>query len=279
MNIIAKVRKIETIMARTFNDAAQRVAPVGAREPLEVLHAILDAVENEVQPAGRGSHVFPFNRLKISVLASSRETRARLEALFDEAPTLHERIVERLRGADCDATDLTAKVAYVSEAAEGWMDPQFHVEFARGARVTPIESPATLQRRMDLAVVCGTADASTYSFAQSRVDMGRCVEVRDQRQRLIRTNHVAFADAGAGPNQSVSRCHAHLEYDDTSGDYRVYDDRSAHGTSVLRNGRALVVAAGSRGVRVQSGDEIVLGEARLRVTIDGDTRQAEPPNR
>jgi predicted component of type VI protein secretion system len=36
---------------------------------------------------------------------------------------------------------------------------------------------------------------------------------------------------------------------------------------VLRNGRTIVVAPGSRGVRLQTGDEIVLGEARLRVAI------------
>ena len=269
MNILAKARKLETIIARTFNDAAQRVAPPGPREPLEVLHAILDAVEDEVQPAGRGAHVFPFNRLEISVLASSREARARLEALFDEAPTLHDRILERLRAADCETADLTASVAYVFEADAGWMNPQFHVEFSRIAQVAPIEVPAPLQPPIGLAVVCGIADASAYSFAQPRIDLGRCAEVRDRRHRLIRTNHVAFADEGSGVNQSVSRCHAHVEYDDNGGNYRIYDDRSAHGTGVLRNGRTLAVAPGSRGVRVKSGDEIVLGEARLRVTIGG----------
>ena len=52
-----------------------------------------------------------------------------------------------------------------------------------------------------------------------------------------------------------------------SGHYRVYDDRSAHGTGVLRNGRTITVTPGSRGIRLESGDEIVLGEARLRVKI------------
>jgi hypothetical protein len=35
---------------------------------------------------------------------------------------------------------------------------------------------------------------------------------------------------------------------------------------VVRNGVAIPVHPGSRGVRLQSGDEIVLGEARLKVT-------------
>jgi hypothetical protein len=268
MNILAKARKLETIMARTFNDAAQRVAPPGPREPLEILHAILDAVEDEVQPAGRGGHMFPFNRLKISVLAPSREVRARLEALFDEQPTLHDRIVERLRAADCEVGDLTAKVAYVSEGASGWTSPPFHIEFTRGAHVSPIEPIVPRQPPIELAVVSGSADEPSYSFSQTRVDLGRCSEVRDNRHRLIRTNHVAFADEGEAVNQSVSRCHAHVEYDDSAGCYRLCDDRSAHGTGILRHGRTLFVAPGSRGVRLRSADEIVLGEARLRVTID-----------
>jgi hypothetical protein len=35
----------------------------------------------------------------------------------------------------------------------------------------------------------------------------------------------------------------------------------------VRNGKTISVPAGSRGVRLQSGDEVVLGEARLRLLI------------
>ena len=268
MNILGKARKLETMIARTFNDAAQRVAPSGPREPLEILHGVLDAVEAEVQPAGRGGHVFPFNRLEIAVIASSGGARARFEALFDAPPTLRERIVERLRAADCEVTGLTTSVTYVPHADSDWTDPQFHVDFARVAQAPPSEPPSPLPRRIELSVICGVAEAATYSFAQTRIDLGRCAQVRDVRHRLIRTNQIAFADDGADVNQSVSRSHAHLEYDVTAGHYRLCDDRSAHGTGVLRRGRTLTVAAGSRGVRLQSGDEIVLGEARLRVTFD-----------
>jgi FHA domain-containing protein len=81
---------------------------------------------------------------------------------------------------------------------------------------------------------------------------------------LLRTNHVAFADSGPPPNQTVSRCHAHIHYAAQLRQYRVYDDRSEHGTGVLRSGHTIAVPPGSRGVRLQSGDEIVLGEARVR---------------
>ena len=66
-------------------------------------------------------------------------------------------------------------------------------------------------------------------------------------------------------NQSVSRRHAHITYDSQSGHYRLHDDGSAHGTSIVRNGRTVTVPGGSHGVRLRNGDEIVLGEARLKV--------------
>jgi predicted component of type VI protein secretion system len=76
-----------------------------------------------------------------------------------------------------------------------------------------------------------------------------------------------FTDGGGAANDTVSRRHAHIDYNAQACDYRIADDRSAHGTSIVRNGAAIPVPAGSRGIRLQSGDEIVLGEARVEVKI------------
>ena len=99
-------------------------------------------------------------------------------------------------------------------------------------------------------------------------DFGRGIDVRDNRHRLLRTNHVVFVEGSAGVNQTVSRCHAHIAVDPSSGDHRLHDDRSAHGTGIVRGGRTVPVPPGTRGVRLRSGDEIVLGEARLRIRIE-----------
>ena len=113
-------------------------------------------------------------------------------------------------------------------------------------------------------MVRGTAARKSYSFAAKRIDLGRCAEVRDTRNRLVRTNHVAFIEGSGEVNQSVSRRHAHIAYEPASGGYRLYDDGSVHGTSVVRNGSTVAVPPGSLGVRLRTGDELVLGEARLR---------------
>jgi hypothetical protein len=268
VDILGKARKLESRIARTVDRAAQHVLKPDGREPLEIMHALVDAVEEEVQPAGRDTHVFPFNRIKVSVVAPTREARARLEAVFDGEPTLQERIAQCLESAGCAAAPVVVKVVYVGEAKPEWPSREYHVDFDRLAVTAPAPEPARPAiSRLRLVVVAGTAEQSQYSFAMARIDLGRCAEVRDQRRRLLRTNHVAFADTDAPPNRSVSRRHAHIRYAADVREFRLYDDRSEQGTGVLRSGRTIAVPPGSRGVRLQSGDEIVLGEARLRVAI------------
>ena len=116
-----------------------------------------------------------------------------------------------------------------------------------------------------MTIVHGTAEMPAYSFAVPRINVGRCTQVRDQRNQLVRINHIAFDDLRTEPNQSVSRRHAHIAYIGASREYRIFDDRSGQGTSVVRHGRTVPVPGGVRGIRLESGDEIVLGEARLRV--------------
>jgi pSer/pThr/pTyr-binding forkhead associated (FHA) protein len=98
--------------------------------------------------------------------------------------------------------------------------------------------------------------------------MGRCTEVRDSHHRLIRTNHVAFLEKAGDVNQTISRRHAHISHDPSSKHHRLHDDGSEHGTSIVRNGRTIPVPRGARGVRLESGDEIVLGDARLKVRLN-----------
>ena len=104
-----------------------------------------------------------------------------------------------------------------------------------------------------------------YSLAAPRIDVGRGAEVRDHRNRLIRTNHVVFTEGEGGVNETVSRTHAHIAYEPLTGRFRLHDDGSEHGTEIVRGGKTISVLRGTRGVRLQSDDEVVLGEARVRI--------------
>jgi hypothetical protein len=158
------------------------------------------------------------------------------------------------------------RIVYVAQPDLSWNPPEYHVDFDRGsiAELPPPEPPPA--RELTLTIVNGSADKPAYTLALDRINLGRCAEVRDSRNHLIRTNDVVFKDGAGAINDTVSRRHAHIDYNDATGDFRVFDDRSAHGTTIVRNGKTIGVPAGSRGVRLLSSDEVVLGEARLRVT-------------
>ncbi len=264
MDIIRRIRRFESRIAKTVDAATQRTTPA-TREPLEIIHDIVEAVEKRVEPAGRGKYVFPFNRVTIRIAAASRETRARFEAVFGSEPCVKDRIIQTLDAAGCDSAALTIDTEYVDQPEAGWTTPQFNIDFDRIA--TPANTPQ--QHILKLTTLRGNSDEPAYLFTMSRINLGRCREVRDSRNRLIRTNHVAFAETGE-PNLSVSRNHAHIDCIGEHSEFRLCDDRSAHGTTVLRNGFTIPVPQGSRGVRLQSGDEIALGEVRLQVEIGPD---------
>ena len=280
MDILAKARQLEARLARTVDRAAARVMPPGGREPLEIAHAVVEAVEREVQPAGRGRHLFPFNRIRVLVVAPSKQARARFEATFAVEPTLAQRIHTRLETAGCVPADLGVTVDYLEAAGGSWSAPDVHVEFDRVDEPLPepTSAEATVGKpapapvpepppAVEIEIAVGEAEQQLYSFQFARIDFGRCTQVRDRRNQLVRTNHVAFADTDDALNRTVSRRHAHLEYVAAEHAFRVYDDGSEQGTAVSRGGRTIAVPPGARGVRLLPGDEILLGHARLRVRV------------
>ena len=212
MDILGKARKLESTLARTFDRAAQQWSKSGPRGPLEVLHAVLEAVEERIEPAGRGTHVFPFNKIKVSVVAASRDDRARFSRVLDEAPPLQERISRRLRERGCDVPTLHVRIAYVAQPESGWATPECHVDFGRASSADLPQTDAAPVRELKLTITNGSADKSTYALALDRINLGRCAEVRDSRNRLIRTNHVVFKDGAGATNDTVSRRHAHIDY-------------------------------------------------------------------
>src|SRR5688572_5800078 len=102
MDILGNLRRLESRLVRTVDEAAHKVTQAGPREPLEILHAIVEAVEKRIEPAGRGKYVFPFNRIEVFIPAGSHETQARFEAVLESEPSLHDRIGERLRASGCE---------------------------------------------------------------------------------------------------------------------------------------------------------------------------------
>ena len=276
MDIRRKLQQLEAKIGSTFDRKVGELVQARSREPLEIVHAVVEAAAREVQSSGRGRRVFPFNAITLTVAAASRDARARLEAVFDADPPLDRRVIQRLRADGCAIDTLAVTVQFVARAQKNWPQPDFTLEFIRSPEppppAAPTEPPAS--GRIELTVLHGAAQKRTFSLGGPRIDLGRCVEVRDSHHRLIRTNHIAFTESPDDVNRSVSRRHAHISYDPGSEQFRLHDDGSEHGTGIVRDGRTVPVPRGSRGVRLLSGDEIVLGEARLRVRFGAEVSPA-----
>ena len=115
-----------------------------------------------------------------------------------------------------------------------------------------------------LTVLRGEAEEAELEIAADRVNLGRLREVMTETGSLRRRNHIAFADS----EKTVSREHASIRYDASTGKFRLYDSMSQRGTAVFREGRRIEVPRGDqRGVQLQAGDEIHLGNARVKFDI------------
>jgi pSer/pThr/pTyr-binding forkhead associated (FHA) protein len=269
-DLLAKAHRLESTIAATIEGAARRTSAHAFREPLEIVHAIVEHAGREVQPAGRGRQVFPFNHVRVVALAPTARDRARLQVAFDGPPSLQERIASHLDAAGCVAPALTVHATFANKAGADWLAPEFTVAYSRVAQST-VHDPAV--PRLELTVTQGVARQPTCTFeanGSQTIAIGRDDEVRDSRHHLIRTNDLVFEEGGGDINETVSRRHAHIEQD-AAGAFRLFDDGSAQGTTVIRKGRGIAVPRGARGTRLQSGDEIVLGRARVRVAITSET--------
>jgi hypothetical protein len=152
----------------------------------------------------------------------------------------------------------------VDELPEGIGERGFDISYDRA-------SGRSAMPRTRLLVLNGQAEQSDYVFSKRRINIGRLDNVLDPKQRLVRRNDVAFKESADSPNSTVSRTHAHIEFDAKSGEFRIFDDHSALGTTVLREGEFVNVPKGtSKGAALRSGDEIVLGQARVAFEILGE---------
>jgi hypothetical protein len=262
-DLVGGVKRLESALAARVEGAARHVTRTTSRAPLEIVYAIVDAIEQEAQPAGRGRRVFPFTVVRVSLAAPTPRAKAHLQAALDGPPDLAARVVERLHAAGCASPALTVTLAFVPRARQDWPQPEFQLEFA--TQPAPAVEPAAPSVRLVLDVVHGLAAQPSYTFTAFPIAIGRGTEVQNAHRQLIRRNDVAFCDSGDAITSTVSRRHARIERDAATGALRLYDEGSAQGTNVVRQGRVFVVPCGARGLRLEPGDEIALGQARLSV--------------
>lgn len=265
MKILDKAARLEKALLDRLGSRSDIV-----RHPLELVRAVLDDIEHACEPGGRGVRVFPYTDVTVWVAAPGGHQRATAEAVFAEPPGLEQRVRDRLRQRGCrTANSVRVSLKFADRPAENWIDREYQIEYRR--RPEPHGSRTRTARKteryeLSISVLAGSASKQRHTFSADRINIGRLLDVVDRQHRLIRQNQVAFLDGGDDISQSVSRAHAHIHFDPNTGEARLHDDGSTHGTRIVRGGRTIDVPHGSsRGVRLREGDEIQLGQARLRV--------------
>ena len=223
-------------------------------------------------PSGGRGRAFPYEliRVLVRVEPGSAETA---RAVF-RAGAFEDRVRERLREARCEApAALRVQARVVESGPIGEGESPYSVEFRRPStskerRDAAAEPAETRVPAVRILVLEGHARRRIHQLKLERINLGRMESVEGHGPQGIRRNHVAFVDRDDPVNGTVSRAHAHIEHFGAHG-FRLFDDGSAHGTRIVREGRSIPVARGaSRGVRLRHGDEIELGMARLVLLLE-----------
>jgi hypothetical protein len=178
---------------------------------------------------------------------------------------LDARLRERLAEVRCEIPAALAVSVSITDARNG-EQPVLRIEYGRDGAAARVSAARGLPE-LRVTVVKGQADRADYAFTGGAVSIGRGAEPADAFGRM-RRNDVAFLDARDGATETVARAHARVEFDPALGAYLLFNESSSNPTFLLRGGRSMrVTPRDRRGVRVESGDEVQLGRAVLKLTI------------
>jgi len=240
----------------------------GSREAIELYRDALDQIAARATVGKRGERMFPFNAIHIELKAADSERRTVLEALFDPTQLLDDIRQALLGERSSIPADLAVDVHYSADAAA---DLRVMCE-----KIVPVEAPPEPVLQIEpnplvpvlLRTVTGVSSEPEFVADKPHINIGRERDVVDALGRAVRRNDLWFAEGADEANATVSRTHAHVRFEATSGEWRIYDDGSSLGTYIFRAGRRVDVPGHApRGVMLLPGDEIYLGQARLRLEI------------
>ena len=242
--------------------------------PLDIQHAILEAIESRAQPVGGGRRALPDAYVKVKVIAKDAAEERALQLVL---AGLHARILARLRELECDVPRaFRVDIAYVRRRPAGWapdqpMSVDYEAEPPAGSERAEKQRPAAAehaQPALILTIVRGRASSASYTLREPAVRIGRSAAPVDDRGHA-RHNHVAFTEEEDAHSRTVGRGHAEIRYDRAAGEYRIFDEGSANGTRVIRGGEVIDVPPKDPfGVAIRLGDELEFGTAAARVEVD-----------
>src|SRR5579872_3986356 len=184
----------------------------GKQEPPEIAEirfALLDEVRKKSYRSG-GKRVFPYNFVRINVRGVEDSRSSLFKADFFKQ-YFEQEIRKSLVKAECKyPEDLEVDVEVTSEFPEPgglwlWIEAEAQKRKPR----------MPLRRAAKLNVTEGKANRAELSLDKMRTNIGRTVDVY-RSEGLSRRNDLAFTEE-TDINRTVSREHAHVEYDEAGG--------------------------------------------------------------
>jgi len=246
-----------------FEKPLARTAPLESPPELaEIRFAVLEEVRGNSYRAG-ARMVFPFDLVRVSMRGVEESRAAVFRSGFFRRYLEHE-IQGSLRA---DSVRFPEQLRVEVEVATGLPLPnEAWLTVAAGSQ----DQPSGSGKPARLVVRTGSANAPDLPIEKPRVHIGREVDVY-LNGGMRRRNDLAFVE-DSEVNRSVSREHAHIDYDKTTGEYRLFNDRwyargTDCGTRIVREGVSLEVHRDTRGTRLEPGDEIHLGRAIVTFVV------------
>ncbi len=228
-------------------------------EPLEIRRDLLREIAGQAQPKGGGEYFFPYTTIQIEVFAHDASRKQVLEAMF-AGRNLGGEIASALENSGCSGPVPQVLVQITEDPAAAAARP-YRIEYSRAEPAPQAASKPRPPAR--LTVTQGQANVISFDIDRDLIYIGRTKEVVDKKTGVDRYNHLAFDDSEV----KVSRKHAFVKYDSATGKFRAFNDpESQAGTTVIRDGKPSQCDS-MRGVQLRSGDELVLGNARIRFEL------------
>jgi hypothetical protein len=230
-------------------------------EPLEIRQAILDEIAALAQPLGDGRRGLVHNRILVRLRCADEARRSTIEGVLAGEEGFPEEVTRHLAERGCA---VPAGLTIAIEAGEPIAGAAREYEVIAKRDSGRAATPEARQRTRPRAKLVMLADSTEVEISRNPFFIGRVAEVREKDHRIVRRNQLSFGDAEA----SVSRAHAHIRYSPETGQFRIFDDRSARGTRLLSDGQPIDVTPGrSRGEQLRSGDELYFGSVGVRFEI------------
>jgi len=271
MSLLRRIEKsLDQRLRGVFSGGSAAGDEPGTREGVELYRDALDQIAHRATAGKRGDRIFPFNRVTLELAAADPERKAILETIFDPGQFLDDIRDTLKQERVTPPADLAVNIHFPENAL---VEMRVICERSKEepAQVPTSPAPATVALLpARLVTISGVASSPEFYLERPTINLGREAEISDSLGRAIRRNELWFPEDAHEANPSVSRSHAHLRFDPTAREWRIFDDGSSIGTTIFRAGRRIDVPPhAGRGVALRHGDEIYLGQVRLHFETGG----------